>query len=273
MIRSLPIGVFDSGVGGLTVAAALNRRLPGESLIYLGDLARLPYGSKSPETVTRYALKAADFLTRLGIKLLVIACNTATAHALGAVQAAFPHLPVLGVIEAGARRAADLSPSGNIVVAATEGTCRSGAFIRSISAHRPQARIRQIPCPLFVPLAEEGLITGPMAETLAAHYLATAFPAQTAGGGNDCLVLGCTHFPILVPVLRQVLGQAPILVDCAEAVARQTQDTLAERGIESGAGRGSIQLIATDAPDRFARMADRFFPALGGASLVELADI
>lgn len=267
----MPIGVFDSGVGGLTVAAALSRRLPGESLLYLGDLARLPYGTKSPETVVRYALKAASFLTAHGIKMLVVACNTASAHALGALQAAHPTLPVLGVVEAGAAAAARRSGSGRIVVAATEGTCRSGAFARAIAAHRPEAGITQVPCPLFVALAEEGLTEGPIAEAVARDYLGAVFEGADAA---DCLVLGCTHFPLLVPALRSVLGTGPALVDCAEAVADQVAGRLAADGLAAPAGAvGSIRLFATDAPDRFARMAGRFFPGLGAAPPVELVDI
>lgn len=266
-----PIGVFDSGVGGLTVAAALSRRLPGESLVYLGDIARLPYGTKAPETVVRYALKAASFLTGQGIKMLVVACNTASAHALAALAAAYPDLPILGVVEAGAADAAERSPGGRIVVAATEGTCRSGAFPRAIAERRPDARVTQVACPLFVALAEEGLTDGPIAEAVAHDYLAAAFSGADAG---DCLVLGCTHFPLLVPALRRVLGDGPVLVDCAEAVADQVAALLAERGLAAPSDTdGTIRLFTTDAPDRFARIAGRFFSDLGDAPLVELVDI
>lgn len=267
----LPVGVFDSGVGGLTVAAALRRRLPGESLLYLGDIARLPYGTKSPATVTRYALNAAAFLARRGIKLLVVACNTASAHALDALAEAHPDLAVLGVVEAGAAAAARQSRSGRIVVAATEGTCRSGAFARAIQAHRPDAQVAQVPCPMFVALAEEGLTEGPIAEDMVRHYLAEHFHGPDAA---DCLVLGCTHFPLLANSLRKVLGPEVALVDCAEAVAGQAASALAEIGLTAPEGTaGGLSLIATDAPDRFARIAIRLFPALGEVPPVELANL
>ncbi|MBC7906325.1 MAG: glutamate racemase [Rhodospirillaceae bacterium] len=271
MAADLPIGVFDSGVGGLTVAAALRRRLPSEELLYLGDIARLPYGTKSPGTVERYTLKAADFLIARGIKMLVVACNTASAHALTALMRAHPHLPVLGVIEAGAQAAARLSRSGTIAVAATEGTCRSDAFARAILTHRPEAKVSQIPCPLFVALAEEGLTDGPIAEDMVRHYLAAKFAPSNA---PDCLVLGCTHFPLLTGALRRAIGDGPILVDCAEAVAEQAEQLLIAGGLAAPAGRaGGLSLIATDAPDRFARMATRLFPALGEVPAVELANL
>ncbi len=262
----LPIGVFDSGVGGLTVAAALRRRLPRERLLYLGDTARLPYGSKSPATVERYALKAARFLAERGIKMLVVACNTATAHALASLTHAHADLPVLGVVEAGAKAAAQASRSGRIIVAATEGTCRSDAFARAIIACRPGAQVVQVPCPLFVALAEEGLTEGSIAEDMVRHYLAPHFTGPHAA---DCLVLGCTHFPLLVGSLRKVLGDAVAMVDCAEAVAAQAAKALAL----SSHGPGSLSLIATDAPDRFGRIALKLFPALGEVPDVELADI
>ncbi len=268
---ALPVGVFDSGVGGLTVAAALRRHLPAEHLLYLGDIARLPYGTKSPATVARYACNAADFLVARGIKMLVVACNTASAHALSTLAAAHPQLPVLGVVEAGAAAAARLSRAGRIVVAATEGTCRSGAFARAILARRPEAQVVQVPCPLFVALAEEGLTDGPIAEDMVRHYLGSHFLGD---GPADCLVLGCTHFPLLAGALRRVLGDGPALVDCAEAVAAQAGEVLAGAGQAAPAGAaGGLDLIATDAPDRFARIATRLFPGLGPVPPVELANL
>lgn len=266
-----PIGVFDSGVGGLTVAAALRRRLPAESLLYLGDIARLPYGTKSPATVTRYALNATGFLAARGVKMLVVACNTASAHALAAIRAAHPHLPILGVVDAGAAAAAAASPGGRIVVAATEGTCRSGAFATAIAAIRPGARVVQVPCPLFVGLAEEGLTEGSIAEDMARLYLGAAFSGPQAG---DCLVLGCTHFPLLAGPLRRVLGDGPVLVDCAEAVADEAAAAIIAHGLAAAPeAKGGLALIATDAPDRFARIAQRLFPGLGHEPKVELANL
>jgi glutamate racemase len=268
--NALPIGIFDSGVGGLTVAAAIRRRLPAESLLYLGDVARLPYGTKSPRTVIRYALQAADFLTGLGIKMLVLACNTASAHALAAVREAHPGLEVIGMIECGAEAAVAASLSGRIVVAATEGTCASGAYPTAINALKPEARVTQVPCPLFVALAEEGLADGPIAESVARSYLEAAF---SGADGADCLVLGCTHFPLLRPALRRVLGDTPRLVDCAEAAAEQAAADLASAGLAATAGTGSIRLFSTDIPQRFAVSATRFFPELGTDLTVEQIDL
>lgn len=272
--RDRPIGVFDSGIGGLTVAAALRRRLPQERLLYLGDTARLPYGTKSPATVARYAVHAARFLVGQGVKMMVLACNTASAHASEAVARAFPELMVMGVIEAGAARAAQASPSGRIVVAATEGTCRSGAFERAIAALRPQARVRAIACPMFVPLVEEGLTEGPIAEAMIAQYLGPVFAAPAGlAGGNDCLVLGCTHFPLLTPSLRKVLGPGPVLVDCAEAVAEKAAALLTARAALNLEGPGETHLFTTDAAPRFSASAGRFFPRLGPNPPVDLVDL
>lgn len=265
--RTLPIGIFDSGVGGLTVAAALRRRLPAEHLLYLGDMARLPYGTKSPETVLRYAAQAGRFLAARGIKLLVVACNTASAHALGHLAESLPPLPVLGVVEAGAAAAAGAAADGRILVLATEGTCASGAFPRAIAARRPGAQVRQIPCPLFVALAEEGLAEGAIAEAVARHYL-------QGSDGEGTVVLGCTHFPLLVPTLRRVLGPRPTLVDCGEAVAEATAALLAERGLAAPEdSAGGVSLAATDTADRFARLAFHLLPELGPRPPVERVDL
>lgn len=270
--HGLPIGIFDSGVGGLTVAAALRRHLPNERLLYLGDTARLPYGTKSPPTVIRYAEQAADFLVARGIKMLVVACNTASAHALAVLTARYPHLgslgAVLGVVEAGAEMAVGKSATGRIVVIATEGTCRSGAFERAILAARPDARVTSQPCPLFVALAEEALTDGPIAEALAHHYLDAHFPE-----GNDTLVLGCTHFPLLAPVLGRITGPGTTLVDCAEAVAMQAGKVLSAAGLAADStSDGGLELLTTDAPDRFLQMARHLFPNMEG-SAVQLVDI
>ncbi|MFD2232219.1 glutamate racemase [Phaeospirillum tilakii] len=269
-IPDLPVGIFDSGVGGLTVASAIRRRLPDETLLYLGDLARMPYGTKSPQTVARYAVNAADFLVRRGIKALVVACNTASALALEAIAARHPDLPVIGVVEAGAAGAARGSAAGRIVVAATEGTCRSGAYERAIARRRPGASVVCVPCPLFVALAEDGLTDGPIVEAVARHYLGAALDPAAAA---DCLVLGCTHFPLLAPALARVAGPGVRLVDCAEATADLLAAALAGPLAARPGAAGGLTLVATDAPDRFARIAQRLFPALAGLPPVELADL
>ena len=248
------------------MVAAIRRTMPREKLLYLADVARQPYGTKSPRTVTRYAVQAAEFLVGRGIKALVVACNTASAVALEAISARFPDLPVLGVVEAGAAAA---SVSGRIVVAATEGTCRSQAYEGAILRRRNDARVTCVPCPLFVTLAEEGLTDGPIVESVARHYLAPLFHRANDG---DCLVLGCTHFPLLAPALGRLAGPGVRLVDCAEATAVLLAETLVGREAPEES-EGGLTLISTDAPERFARMADRLFPALGGMLPVELADL
>lgn len=269
MPSSYPVGIFDSGVGGLTVAAAIRTALPAERLLYLGDVARQPYGPKSPGTVTRYAVKAAEFLVARGIKALVVACNTASAVALDAIAERFPGLTVIGVVEAGAAGAAAASVSGRIVVAATEGTCRSTAYQRAIAKHRSGTTVTCIPCPLFVALAEEGLSDGTIVESVARHYLEPLFSGEADA---DCLVLGCTHFPLLSPALARLAGPAVTLVDCAAATSALLVTALAGR--EAPAGQeGGLTLIATDAPERFARIAARLFPTLGPSPAVELADL
>jgi len=267
---SLPVGIFDSGVGGLTVASAIRRRLPAERLLYLGDLARQPYGPKSARTVARYAVNAAEFLVRRGIKALVVACNTASAVALDPIAARFPGLPVIGVVEAGAAGAARRSVTGQIVVAATEGTCRSGAYERAIARRRTDSHVTCIPCPLFVALAEEGLTDGPIVTAVARHYLGTAL---AAGDNADCLVLGCTHFPLLAPALARLAGPGVQLVDCAEVTAELLTEALAGALAAPPTQAGGLTLIATDAPDRFARIAQKLFPTLDGLPPVELADL
>lgn len=243
--------------------------MPDEKLLYLGDVARQPYGTKSPRTVTRYAVQAAEFLVDKGIKALVVACNTASAVALDAIAERFPGLPVLGVVEAGADGAALASKGGRIVVAATEGTCRSRAYERAIADRRAGAVVRCVPCPLFVALAEEGLTDGPIVESIARHYLG---PLLEGGDGSDCLVLGCTHFPLLAPTLARLAGPEVTLVDCAEATSSMLVRLLEGRRAPPGSG-GGLQLVSTDAPERFARMAARLFPSLGPAPRVELADL
>ena len=176
----LPIGLFDSGVGGLTVLDAMRRLMPGEDYLFLGDTARVPYGAKSQKTIVRYSLQAAAKLIGQRIKLLVIACNTATAAALPALRETWPDMPIIGVIEPGSRAACEASPSGDIAVIATESTIRSGAYAEAILRRRPEAQVRSLACPLFVPLAEEGWFDGPIAEGVVSRYLEPLFERQTA---------------------------------------------------------------------------------------------
>jgi len=274
--RRAPIGVFDSGVGGLTVLRALREALPHEPLLYLGDTARLPYGSKSAATVVRYAEQAARVLVARGVKLLVIACNTASAVALEHLSEVFRPLPVIGVVDPGAEAACAASTTGEIIVIATEGTVRGGAYERAIRARRAQARVVQTPCPLFVALAEEGWTAGPIAEAIAHRYLDSVLREHPAA---DCLVLGCTHFPVLRAAISAVVGPRLTLVDSAETTARVVAAELAARDLlHPGAERqAGCRFLATDAPDRFARVGAVFMGEALGPSLrpeaVELVDL
>lgn len=264
-----PIGVFDSGVGGLTVLRALRDRLPGESFLYLGDTARLPYGSKSPETVGRYAEQAARILVDQGIKALVIACNTASAVALGPLTRRFAPLPVIGVVEPGADAACRASVGGRILVIATEGTVRGGAYERAIRARRPDAVVISTPCPLFVALAEEGWVDGPIVEAVARRYLEPSLREEI-----DCMVLGCTHFPVLRGVLGGVVGEGVRLVDSAESTARVVEARLAELGRLAPAGEPAApRFLATDAPQRFGRVGAVFLGQSIAPGEVELVDL
>ena len=192
-----PIGVFDSGIGGITVLKALRAALPQEDLVYLGDTARLPYGTKSPETVTAYATQATKHLLGHDVKMIVIACNTASSVALGPLTKALAPIPVIGVIEPGARAGVKATKTGRIGVIATEATVKGGAYERAIRAVMPEATVRQAPCGLFVTLAEEGWVKGEVAEAAAKRYLTPLFKGRDA---PDTLVLGCTHFPVLARV-------------------------------------------------------------------------
>jgi glutamate racemase len=241
------IGVFDSGVGGLTVVSALRRRLPGESILYLGDTARLPYGSKSEDTVTRYTRRNIEFLAERGVKAVVVACNTASALALPNLD--LGDLPTWGVIEPGARQAAAVS-RGKVGVIATEATVRSDAYPRALRALRPDLEILSRACPLFVPLVEEGWHDDPVTAEIAERYLRPLLDA-----GVDTLVLGCTHYPLLKPVLQRIAGPGVALVDSAEAVAEMVAAGLAEKGIESTTHEPHHDFCVTDSGETFQRLA------------------
>lgn len=271
--REDAIGVFDSGVGGLTVLKALLRALPAERFVYLGDTARLPYGTKSHATVVRYALQAAEALAGYRIKCLVVACNTASAVSLPAVRARLAPLPVIGVIEPGAEAACASSPAGRIAVIATEATVRGAAYQQAILRRRPQAEVRALPAPLFVALAEEGLAEGPIAEAVAHHYLDALFRPADGRRAADTLVLGCTHFPVLAGAIRAVVGPAVCIVDSAETTARHVRTALAQAQLANRGGPGALRLLATDAPERFARIGARFLERAIGRDEVELIDL
>jgi glutamate racemase len=269
MTADHPIGVFDSGIGGLTVLRAIQTLLPHERFVYLGDTARLPYGAKSADTVTRYATQATRALMRYDVKMAVIACNTASAVALPTVRAALSPVPVVGVVEPGARAAAAASMTGRIGVLATEGTVRGGAYVRAIHALKPSAHVAQAACPLFVALAEEGWTEGEVPRLAAERYVG----ALVARDQVDTLVLGCTHFPLLAAAIAAAAGAGVTLVDSAETTAQEVKSALGARGLLRAAGSGGVTFLATDAPERFARVGAAFLGQSIDASGVELIDL
>ncbi len=257
----LPIGIFDSGVGGLTVYRALHEHLPNERFVYLGDTARVPYGTKSLATVERYAVENAQFLAAHGIKLLVVACNTASALALPAIRQAL-NIDVVGVIGPGARAAVAGSSGKRIGVIATESTVHSGAYTKAIGKADPNASVIERACPLFVPLAEEGWANEEVARTVAETYL------KDLRSSIDTLVLGCTHYPILKRVIQQTVGPQVKLIDSGEATGREVKSLLEEKDLARDAPETSARerqlcddldhFYVTDAAERFARVAERF---------------
>ncbi|HMA25726.1 MAG TPA: glutamate racemase [Gemmatimonadaceae bacterium] len=251
--RSAPVGVFDSGVGGLTVAHEVIRQLPHESLLYFGDTARIPYGPKSPETVRRYSREIADFLCDEGVKSIVIACNTATAHALTALRDEFD-MPVIGVVEPGARAAVSVTTGGRIGVIGTVGTIKSGAYERAIRAIDPDVRITARACPLFVPVVEEGWTDHEATRLIAREYLEPLVAADI-----DTLVLGCTHYPLLKPLLHEILGPGVRLIDSAEETAAETARTLAAANLAAPSdAEPTYRFVASDDPLQFLQLGQRF---------------
>lgn len=261
--------MFDSGVGGLTVLRELARALPGQDFIYLGDTARLPYGTKSADTVSRYSLQCARALLDRGVASLVVACNTASACALGALRAHYPQLSVIGVIEPGAKAAIAASRSQHIAVIGTEGTINGEAYQLELRRLNPAARISARACPMFVALAEEGWTCGAVAEAIAHRYLDPVFAAEDA---PDTLVLGCTHFPILAAAIRAVLPPHVAIVDSAATTAKTLAAQTARRPT-APADRGRITWLATDDAARFARVGGGFFGAQLHAESVEIIDL
>jgi glutamate racemase len=272
MTDDRPIGLFDSGVGGLTVLDAVARRLPAENLLYLGDTARLPYGTKSPETVRRYARRAVSLLLSRGVKALVVACNTASALALDAIVDEAGKVPVVGVVGPGARaalaRARGLSgPAAEapIAVLATEATVASDAYGRAIRSLDPFRTVLNVACPLFVPLAEEGWTENEVARSAARLYLAPVVDARAR-----VVVLGCTHYPLLSATIASALPEGTLLVDSAAATAIEVEALLGANARREGEA-GETHLLVTDASERLRRVAGRF---LGReAAVLELVDL
>lgn len=248
-----PIGVFDSGIGGLTVVRELMHQLPHESILYFGDTARVPYGPKSPDTVRRYSREISAYLVEQGVKAIVVACNTATAHALDALRAELP-LPIIGVVEPGARAAVQASHGHALGVIGTAGTISSGAYERAIRALLPKARIVARACPLFVPLVEEGWTQGEVARLVAHEYL-----DPMRDEGIDALVLGCTHYPLLKPLLREIVGEEVTLIDSAQETAAEMARVLDELQLRAAPdAKPTYRFVASDAPETVLRLGQRF---------------
>lgn len=253
--NELPIGIFDSGLGGLTVVRAIRRRLPNENIIYLGDNARVPYGTRSKSTIERYAENCARVLIDQGLKMLVVACNTVSAVALPVISE-MTSVPLLGVIAAGAR-AVTVSGSPRIGVIGTAGTIRSNAYLRKITERDPGCVVIQKATPLFVPLAEEGWITGDVPKSVATHYL-----KSLVDDGIEILLLGCTHYPLLTDTIRDVLfelGSRAVVIDSASSMASDVARTLEVQGLATAReARGKLTCFVTDQPDSFEEVATRF---------------
>jgi len=267
--RRSAIGIFDSGVGGLTVFRAVQRRLPAERLIYLGDTARIPYGVRSAATIEQYALECATFVQSRGVKAIVIACNTASALAANYLRSKCS-VPVMGVIRAGALRAVEQTNNGRIGVIATEATVASGAYERAIRALKDGLQITSRACPLFVPLAEEGWLNHPVTFQVAEEYL-----AHLRESGVDTLVLGCTHYPILRPVIERTMGDQLSYVDSGEAVAETLAQLLEEQQLSSdNDARQTEEFYVTDSADRFRRVAELFLGrSLDAVETVKLGNL
>ncbi len=252
-MRDSPIGVFDSGVGGLTVVKELIKELPKEDIIYFGDTARVPYGTKSPSTVKRYSIENTLFLLKFNVKLLVIACNTSSAIGLSLLQKFFS-IPIIGVIKPGAKAAIRSTRNSRVGVIGTHATISSGAYEREIKHLNNNVKVLGQSCPLFVPLVEEGWIKDEIAKSVAVKYLAPLKKKKI-----DTLILGCTHYPLLRPIIQDVMGKDVKLVDSAEETAKEAKDLLEECGLKSDSKRkGSLKFYISDEPDKFALVGKRF---------------
>ncbi len=266
MSKNDPIGIFDSGVGGLTVASEVMKRLPGEDIIYFGDTGRYPYGSRSPEIVRKFALQNVGFLSRLGVKSIVVACNTASSVALDVLREKFP-LPIMGVVEPGARAAVEATKNGILGVVGTRATIKSGSYNQAIKRLDPKLRVIAKPCPLFVALAEEGWTKGEVAKLIAQEYL-----HSLKQEGVDTLVLGCTHYPLLRAVIGEVMGRGVGLIDSAEETSKELKELLKKENLLNPRKEGGeYRFLVTDNPEAFLRVGRGFLK--GKITKVELVEI
>lgn len=265
-----PIGVFDSGVGGLTVLSALRETLPHENFVYLGDTARVPYGTKSASLIQRYAEQAARYLLEHDIKLLIIACNTVvSAEAIPILNQLFPSLPIIGVVDPGAHAAVEKSKKQKIGVLATRVTLQSGAYTRAIQHYSPKAQVFTYAAPLLVPLAEEGWLEGEVADSVIQHYLKPLLEHSV-----DCLLLGCTHYPLFVPAIIKLLPKGVALVDSAITTAQATADYLKKHDKQNTQkGVGELRFYVTDDPSQFAKVGTAFLGEPIMPATVSLADL
>lgn len=247
-----PIGIFDSGVGGLTVAKEIIRQLPEEDIVYFGDTARVPYGIKSKETVIRFSIENILFLLKQDVKLICVACNTVSSFALPVIKHHFK-VPIVGVITPGIREAVYATRNNRIGVIGTKGTIKSRSYELEIKQIQPKAKVTAVACPLFVPFAEEGWLSGDAVLEVAKAYLK---PLKRSG--VDTVILGCTHYPLLKPVIRKVMGENVVLIDSAQQVAVEVKKILTHEGLLNGSGKGKHKFYVSDNPEWFSGLAKRF---------------
>ncbi|RMG03127.1 MAG: glutamate racemase [Nitrospirae bacterium] len=266
-MRKKPIGIFDSGIGGLTVVREIINLLPDESIVYLGDTARVPYGIRSRETVLKYAIENTLFLKQTGVKLLVVACNTVSAAGLEVLEQFIP-VKTVGVLKPGVRAAVSTTRSGRIGIIGTEGTIRSGAYQREILQILPDAKILAEPCPLFVPLVEEGILDGPITDLIIDRYL-----NGLKRSAIDTLVLGCTHYPLLKKAIADYMGDEVMLIDSAIETSKTVKKILLEEGLLNDDARSERKFYVTDSPERFKQIGRLFLgDIMNGVEQVSLPE-
>ena len=256
MKNERPIGVFDSGMGGLTVLRELVNQLPNESYVYLGDTARLPYGTKSPKTILRYAIQMTSLLVTQHIKLLVIACNTVSTAVLPYLQKQFPRIPIVGMVEPGARAAVSATQNNKVALLATEMTIQSGTYQNTLRRLRPKIEIVTQTCGLFVALAEEGYTNNEITLLVGRKYLE---PMIHDPNPCDSVILGCTHFPVLIQPLAAILGKKINIINSAKATASEVQSIIKKSDLATNQACSILSFLVTDSPERFTRIGEIFF--------------